>query len=64
MQLKSTSGANALEEGYGTTPYDNWEPVLFNCRGVDFDTVMRAIESNNPRWGINTVTLEMERDRA
>jgi len=30
-------------------------------RGEDFNTVMSAIGSNNPRWGINDVTLEFQR---
>ena len=27
------------KEGYGKRPYDNWERIMFDCRGQDFDTV-------------------------
>lgn len=55
------SGTDAPREGYGDRPYDNWEQTMFDCRGVDFKTVMVALESNNPRWGITQITLELQR---
>lgn len=94
-------------EGYGQRPYDNWDRIMFDCRGQvmegedvatallcihtqgiqtqqwhasaavdadtcvgatesgwcvqDFDTVMSALGSNNERWGINDITLELLR---
>lgn len=45
-------------------PYDNWDTIMFDCVGQDFDTVMSALDSNNPRWGINTVTLVLQRPQA
>ena len=35
---------------------------MFDCAGQDFDTVMSALDSNNPRWGINKVTLVLQRE--
>ena len=35
--------------------------LLINAEMQSFDTVMQAIDSNNPRWGINTVTLVLQR---
>lgn len=49
-----------MEEGYGKT-YSNWEKIYFNCRSQSFDTIMKAIGSNNERWGIFDCTLEFER---
>ena len=34
---------------------------MFDCEGQDFGTVMSALDSNNPRWGINKVTLVLAR---
>ena len=34
---------------------------MIDVRACDFDTVMGAISSNNPRWGILDVELELER---
>jgi len=55
--LKSGKEGQYESEGYGQRPYTNWETIEFDCHNQDFDTVMSAIDSNNPRWGINTVTL-------
>ncbi|CAG9466788.1 unnamed protein product [Pedinophyceae sp. YPF-701] len=57
-------GDPTLEEGYGVRPYTNWQRVMFDCRGVDFNTVMSAIGSNNERWGINDVYMEVVRGSA
>ena len=35
--------------------------LLIIAEPQSFDTVMQAIDSNNPRWGINTVTLVLKR---
>lgn len=45
-------------------PYDNWDKIMFDCTGQDFKTVMSAIDSNNPRWGINDVTLVLKREQS
>lgn len=34
---------------------------MFQNHVQDFDTVMAALGSNNERWGINDVTLELQR---
>ena len=62
--LKAGKDGEYEREGYGQRPYDNWETVEFDCVGQDFTTVMSAIASNNPRWGINTVTVTFERRKA
>lgn len=86
--LKSGNDYVSAKEGYGDRPYDNWEVVMFDCRGEDFNTgdghammlhpqrqglsagnrcsrallaVMSALGSNNPRWGINEITIELQR---
>lgn len=28
-----TSGKESSKEGYGDRPFDNWERVMFDCRG-------------------------------
>ncbi len=38
--------------------------VMFDCKDQDFPTVLAAIGSNNERWGINKVTLELRRPAA
>jgi hypothetical protein len=37
---------------------------MFDCKDQDFPTVLAAIGSNNERWGINKVTLELRRPAA
>lgn len=37
---------------------------MLDVRAASFDTVMGAISSNNPRWGILDVKLELERRSA
>eukprot|EP00890_Picochlorum_soloecismus_P001676 jgi/Picsp_1/2509/NSC_00740-R1_protein len=59
--LKAGKDGEYEREGYGQRPYDNWETVEFNCRGQIFDTVMAALGSNNSRWGINTITVTLEK---
>lgn len=59
--LLLTSSLPLRKQGYGQRPYDNWETVLFDCKDQDFKTVLAAIGSNNERWGINKVTLELRR---
>ncbi|KAK9842698.1 hypothetical protein WJX74_000829 [Apatococcus lobatus] len=62
--LKSGKDGDYEREGYGKRPYTNWEPIMFDCTGQDFKTVMSAISSNNDRWGIFDVTLELRRSRS
>ena len=38
-----------------------WERRLIPARSFDFDTVVGAIQSNNPKWGCNDVILMFER---
>ena len=38
-----------------------WERRLIPARKFDFDTVVGAIESNNPKWGCNNVIMMFER---
>ena len=45
----------------GARPFDNFESVMFETQGQDFNTVMGAISSNNPRWGIMNVTMRFKR---
>ncbi|KAK9827235.1 hypothetical protein WJX81_000601 [Elliptochloris bilobata] len=59
--LKAGKDGEYEREGYGQRPYDNWETVMFDCKDQDFKTVLAAIGSNNERWGINKVTLELRR---
>ena len=47
--------------GHGEYLYNNWSRSMIDCRGLAFDTVMAAIASNNERWGIFDVDLELER---
>lgn len=61
--LKKDSAAGEYEkEGYGATPYTNWKRIMLDTRGKDFDTVMAALGSNNERWGIFDVVMELQRD--
>ena len=63
--LKKDAASGEYErEGYGQTPYTNWETIEFDCNGQTFDTVMAAIGSNNERWGIRTVTLTLLRKKS
>ncbi len=59
--LKSGTEGQFEKEGYGATPYTNFDRVMFDASGQDFDTVMGAIASNNERWGIMEVVLEFAR---
>lgn len=59
--LKAGKEGEFEREGYGQRPYDNWETVNFDCRGQKYETVMAALSSNNPRWGINQITISLER---
>lgn len=60
--LKEAKLSGSFEkEGYGQRPYDNWETIWVDTRGLQYETVMSALRSNNPRWGINTITLELLR---
>lgn len=60
--LKEAKLSGSFEkEGYGQRPYDNWETVWVDARGLQYETVMSALRSNNPRWGINTITLELQK---
>eukprot|EP01025_Chloroclados_australasicus_P058873 TRINITY_DN7437_c0_g1_i2.p1 TRINITY_DN7437_c0_g1~~TRINITY_DN7437_c0_g1_i2.p1 ORF type:complete len:214 (-),score=10.24 TRINITY_DN7437_c0_g1_i2:174-752(-) len=59
--LKKGKEGQYEQEGYAARPYTNWEKVEFDCQGQDFDTVMKAISSNNERWGFNTVDLKFKR---
>ncbi|KAK9817816.1 hypothetical protein WJX72_002663 [[Myrmecia] bisecta] len=59
--LKAGKESEFQSKGHGARPYDNWERIMFDCTGQDFKTVMSAISSNNERWGIFNVTLELLR---
>lgn len=62
--LKEAKLSGSFEkEGYGQRPYDNWETVYFDCRGKQYETVMAALTSNNPRWGITTITLGLKKQK-
>lgn len=61
--LKQGKESEFESEGYGKRPYTNWEKTMVNAEGVDFDTVMSAIASNNERWGVRTVDLIVLRRR-
>ena len=62
--LKSGKEGEYAREGYGQRPYDNWDRIMFDCAGKQFDTVMSAISSNSERWGYRDVQLEFERPAA
>lgn len=38
-----------------------YERRLIPCRGFDFDTMVGAVESNDPKWSCDTVILMVER---
>eukprot|EP00197_Chlamydomonas_leiostraca_P008785 CAMPEP_0202865750 /NCGR_PEP_ID=MMETSP1391-20130828/6334_1 /ASSEMBLY_ACC=CAM_ASM_000867 /TAXON_ID=1034604 /ORGANISM="Chlamydomonas leiostraca, Strain SAG 11-49" /LENGTH=166 /DNA_ID=CAMNT_0049545627 /DNA_START=147 /DNA_END=647 /DNA_ORIENTATION=+ len=59
--LKSGKEGEYEREGYGQTLYTNWDKVMFDCEGQEFNTVMSALKSNNARWGIMDVTLVFRR---
>lgn len=60
--LKEAKFSGSFEkEGYGQRPYDNWETIWVDTRGLQYETVMSALRSNNPRWGIRTITLELQK---
>ncbi len=62
VTLKEAKMSGSFEkEGYGARPYDNWTEVWISTEGLEFDTVMAALGSNNPRWGIFNIELELER---
>lgn len=56
-----TSGSDV---GHGEYLYNNWSRTMIDCKGLAFDTIMAAIASNNERWGIFDVELELERPLA
>jgi hypothetical protein len=65
VTLKEAKLSGSFEkEGYGQRPYDNWEVIWVDCEGLKYETVMAALKSNNPRWGISTITLELKRSSA
>lgn len=60
--LKEAKLSGSFEkEGYGQRPYDNWETIWVDARGLKYETIMSALRSNNPRWGISTITLELQK---
>mmetsp|Transcript_13932 Transcript_13932/g.42039 ORF Transcript_13932/g.42039 Transcript_13932/m.42039 type:complete len:213 (-) Transcript_13932:333-971(-) len=61
--LKEGKSGDFEKKGHGARPFDDWEAIMFTCDGEDFDTVMAAIGSNNERWGIREVTLEVSRPK-
>lgn len=62
--LKEGKSGDYAKKGHGARPYDDWEAVMFPCDGEDFQTVLAAVRSNNERWGIKEVTLEVSRPQA
>jgi ferredoxin len=62
--LKTGKEGAFANEGYGATPFTNFERIEFECADQSFDNIMGAISSNNPRWGITDVTLELMRPMA
>ena len=61
VTLKESKMSGSFEkEGYGARPYDNWQEIWVDCRRLKFDTIMAALASNNPRWGIFSIELELE----
>lgn len=34
---------------------------MIDCEGLAFKTVMGALKSNNPRWGVKAVTIVVRR---
>ena len=59
--LKDGREGKYEKDGYGQRLYTNWEKIMFDCEGEDFDTVMKALSSNTERWGIFDITLELKR---
>ena len=59
--LKDGKEGQYEKEGYGQRPYTNWSRQMIDVRACDFETIMNAISSNNERWGIMDVVLELER---
>ena len=61
VTLKEAKMSGSFEkEGYGARPYDNWERIWVDAVGLQYETVMSALSSNNPRWGISSIELELE----
>ena len=61
VTLKEAKMSGSFEkEGYGARPYDNWERIWVDAVGLRYETVMSALSSNNPRWGISSIELELE----
>lgn len=62
VTLKEAKLSGSFEkEGYGARPYDNWETIWVDTVGLRYETVISALTSNNPRWGISSIELELER---
>lgn len=61
VQLKAGTEGKFEKEGYGARPYDNFETSIIDVQGLEFKTVMGALKSNNPRWGVTSVTLRIRR---
>ena len=59
--LKAGKEGEYEKVGHGARPYENWDKVMFKCDGESFDDVMKAIASNNDRWGFLTVDLIIRR---
>lgn len=61
VTLKEAKMSGSFDkEGYGARPYDNWERIWVDAVGLQYETVMSALSSNNPRWGISSIELELE----
>lgn len=61
--LKEGKSGEYAKKGHGGRPYEDFEAVMFECDGEDFKTVLAAVRSNNERWGIMEVTLEVSRQQ-
>lgn len=59
--LKEGKSGEYAKKGHGARPFEDYIPIMFPCDGEDFKTVMAAIGSNNERWGIFEVELELTR---
>lgn len=62
--LKEGKSGEYAKRGHGARPFEDYVPIMFECDGEDFKTVMAAIASNNERWGIFNVELELSRPAA
>lgn len=59
--LKEGKSGEYAKRGHGARPFEDYIPIMFDCDGEDFKTVMAAIASNNERWGIFEVELSLSR---